>query len=64
MSQSPLISMLHKSRDQFRLYGDNHANKTPPQVEKAQVNYALADEIDDLLEGHAKLSGNLTQSSA
>lgn len=41
--------MLIRCRDQFQFYGDQHSAKSPPQLEKAAVNYKFVAEINDVL---------------
>lgn len=41
--------MLIRCRDQFQMYGDQHLTKTPPQLEKAEVNYRFVADINAAL---------------
>lgn len=41
--------MLIRCRDQFQFYGDQHSAKSPPQLEKAAVNYKFVAEINAVL---------------
>ena len=41
--------MLIRCRDQYQFYGDQHAAKSPPQLEKAAVNYKFVAEINAAL---------------
>lgn len=44
-----LTDMLRRSREQFQFYGDQHMAKSPPQLEKAAVNYKFVAEINAAL---------------
>ena len=49
-----LTTMLQRSRYQFQRYGDLHMAKSPPQIEEAEVNYALVAEINFALLDYTK----------
>ena len=40
---------LRKARDTFQRYGDNHLAKTPPQIDKAGVNFDMVAGINATL---------------
>lgn len=44
-----LITTLKRVRDQMQFYGDLHMEKTPPQIEKAAINYKFVAEINAAL---------------
>lgn len=47
-----LVDLLQICRQQFQLYGDLHVAKSPPQLEKAHVNFVLVDRINRALIEH------------
>lgn len=55
-SESLLRAELLTCRDLFQTYGDNHMAKTPPQVEKADRNYARVAAINATLLAAAEMA--------